>query len=761
MKKTRGSSIRQNTIISLIVSGIGILYPMLVFVYIARILHPEGIGQTSFASSVAAYFVLITGLGMPIYGLRAVAEKRKSPDELSQLTAELLLIRLVTGLLAWGAFLIAAYLFGNTGKDISLLMICGLGILMAIPESSWLFKGMEDYSSLAWISAGVRALGLIALFSLVRQFSDIYTYAWIAVLIPLAINLSELIAAERKWHLDIYRKLRLVLFSGGFVQAIKKHIRPLTLFFLMSCAVTIYSHTDTVMLGLIKDEHTVGIYTCAARVKMLLPVLTGALWAAALPKAAELWKAKNTEEFQRLSGKSFHVVYVVMLPLTVYFFIFTEPWIELIGGAEYLEAAWTMRLLLLAVIPIGLSNIIGGQMLIPMGQEKKLFHAEAIGASANIAMNAVLIPFLSASGAAIATTVSELIVTVYAAYAVRKAVRVQILKKEDLVRGIAGCILAGGVSFLMARLIPMPVLWEGVLSFAIYGLVFSLLMLLFRDRLYLDICVSVKKACKTICPAFVWDGLKFVYRKCRVIYYSAMEFLLPGRMQYLCPCCGHRFRRFISGRYNEHPELYDPDRYAQMRQDVICPVCGTLPRHRILACWCGKNIENIRASRILYFAPENGMMIWMKRKGISCTTADLYNKADLKLDIQNIDLPDDSFDTIFCNHVLEHVGDFRVALKELYRILRPDGCLICSFPMDPKVELIDEAEKDLTAEERIRRFGQYDHIRVFGMKAEQFLTEAGFAVEKISGSAYPEEILPIVGPADYDINCLFCCKKKE
>lgn len=84
------------------------------------------------------------------------------------------------------------------------------------------------------------------------------------------------------------------------------------------------------------------------------------------------------------------------------------------------------------------------------------------------------------------------------------------------------------------------------------------------------------------------------------------------------------------------------------------------------------------------------MMLWMGRNGISCVTADLYNDADLKLDIQATGLADESFDVIVCNHVLEHVDNCRIALRELHRLLHPGGSLICSFPIDTDVELLDE-----------------------------------------------------------------------
>ena len=140
-------------------------------------------------------------------------------------------------------------------------------------------------------------------------------------------------------------------------------------------------------------------------------------------------------------------------------------------------------------------------------------------------------------------------------------------------------------------------------------------------------------------------------------------------------------------------------------------------------------------------------------------TADLYQEADLQLDIQDMILQDGSFDFIFCNHVLEHVNDFRAALSEVYRVLSPGGSFICSFPIDPHVDVVEEGPVSLPPEEHIRRFGQRDHNRVFGMHADRLLQEAGFAVEKITGERYGEEILSVTGPADYDAPYLFLCRK--
>ena len=174
-------------------------------------------------------------------------------------------------------------------------------------------------------------------------------------------------------------------------------------------------------------------------------------------------------------------------------------------------------------------------------------------------------------------------------------------------------------------------------------------------------------------------------------------------LPYYCPCCGTHLNRFIEGGYKNWPDKVNVSRYEHTRQDVICPVCGSLPRHRILALWCEQQVEELKTSKILYFAPEAGIMKWMMRHGVSCTSADLFAEADLQLDIQDTGLASESYDFIFCNHVLEHVEDFRAALKEVKRILRKNGMFICSFPMDQNVEVVDEAPDVHTDAERINQ----------------------------------------------------------
>lgn len=272
--------------------------------------------------------------------------------------------------------------------------------------------------------------------------------------------------------------------------------------------------------------------------------------------------------------------------------------------------------------------------------------------------------------------------------------------------------------------------------------------------------LSAKKLFYRLCPRFMMRPAIAAVNKGRELRGKMEMILFPRGTNLYCSCCGIKSKAFVAGSYADYPEKFNPARYENTNQYVLCPVCRSLPRHRILASWCDNHQELFqKAADILYFAPEYCMTLWMKRNGILYTSADLYKEADLKLDIQATNLRDESCDMVICNHVLEHVDDFKLALKEIYRILRPEGSFICSFPIHPAIEFVDEDPGIQSPEERFRRFGQDDHKRVFGLKADQLLLDTGFTVEIINGADYPDEILPIIGPADYDINILFRCTK--
>lgn len=178
--------------------------------------------------------------------------------------------------------------------------------------------------------------------------------------------------------------------------------------------------------------------------------------------------------------------------------------------------------------------------------------------------------------------------------------------------------------------------------------------------------MKAKDVIRKICPQCLFRVRRKMLNDLKILLHRIQYFFLSKKMLVYCPCCDIGFKSFVDGGFMNHPYRFNSDRYKNIDQEVVCPICRSFPRHRILANWFESNLEILRSSKILYFAPEYGMSLWMKRNKISYTSADLFSEANLRVDIQSTELPDESYDVVICNHVLEHVDDFRMALKEMY-----------------------------------------------------------------------------------------------
>jgi len=225
-----------------------------------------------------------------------------------------------------------------------------------------------------------------------------------------------------------------------------------------------------------------------------------------------------------------------------------------------------------------------------------------------------------------------------------------------------------------------------------------------------------------------------------------------------CPCCGNSFSEFADFRF--YQKYHNEAMFPKGTRKVICPCCGSYPRHRIICDCFEKNGWPAPGSKVLLFAPLYNMKLWFRRKGFEYTSADLFDRtADLKIDIQKTGLPDGGYDLISCDHVLEHVPDFGLTLRELYRIIKPGGRLEVTVPLDPSLEGMYEDTTVTDPVERAEKFGQFDHFRVFGRDFGELLHKAGFEVEAYDGDTCDRKMGTVTAPSVYDYNKVFICTK--
>lgn len=198
---------------------------------------------------------------------------------------------------------------------------------------------------------------------------------------------------------------------------------------------------------------------------------------------------------------------------------------------------------------------------------------------------------------------------------------------------------------------------------------------------------------------------------------------------------GDNFEDPIDGR--KYKRLLPYGYEGRQRENALAPASLSLERHRLLWLFLKRETEFFtKQQKVLHVAPEQCFYgRFRKMKNLDYLTADLDSPiADVKMDIHNIQYPDDTFDVIFCNHVLEHVTDDKQCMRELRRVLKPGGLAIMQVPFERGRKVTDEDPSITDPEERIRRFGQYDHVRIYGTDYHDRLKEAGFTVKPVKYS---------------------------
>jgi SAM-dependent methyltransferase len=204
-----------------------------------------------------------------------------------------------------------------------------------------------------------------------------------------------------------------------------------------------------------------------------------------------------------------------------------------------------------------------------------------------------------------------------------------------------------------------------------------------------------------------------------------LAFFLKG-CSYTDPIDGKSFKTFL------------PYGYGKQRDNVLSPSTLSLERHRLLWLYLQNDTNFFTAKqKVLHFAPEQAFYKRFKKMpNLDYVTTDLNSPlAEVKADICNLPFDDNTYDVIFCNHVLEHIPDDTKAMQELFRILKPGGFGVFQIPQDLSREHTFEDHTITDKQERAKIFGQYDHVRIYGRDYFNKLRSIGFKVEEIDYTA--------------------------
>ena len=410
--ENKEKSLKKNFCMNAILTMSQFIFPLITFPYVSRILLAEGTGKVSFATSIISYFAMFAQLGIPTYGIRACAQVRNDKKKLSKTAQEIFIINIIMSILAYIVFFIALCNVPRLKDEKTLLIIVSATIFFNAIGMEWLYKALEQYTYITIRSVIFKFIALIAMFLLIHQQSDYIIYGAISIFASSASNIFNFFNVHK------YISLRPV---GEY--NFKQHLKAVSVFFALSCAATIYVNLDTVMLGFMKTNVDVGYYNAAVKIKTILVSIVTSLGTVLLPRASYYVEHGLKEDFYRITKKAINFVFLVATPLMLYFMFFAKEGIFFLSGNTYGGAIVPMQIIMPTLFFIGLTNIMGMQILVPLGKENIVLYSEIVGAIVDLAINYILIPKYASAGAAIGTLVAEIAVWIVQYTYLRKQIK--------------------------------------------------------------------------------------------------------------------------------------------------------------------------------------------------------------------------------------------------------------------------------------------------------------------------------------------------
>lgn len=388
-------SLAKNSVYNIINKCQRMVFPLVSSVYVSRIILPEGVGKVSSAQNIVSYFVLIAALGIPVYGVKKIAQCGNDTQNRSKVFSELFIINSVSTVICSLVYLLIVLLFGYFHSKLTISLIAGILLFANFFSFEWFFQGLEKYKYLMSRSIIVSAFAVVSVFVFVKQKDDYINYALICTLYMVI-----------PYIIDVFFLPQNVRFQLKNLK-IENHLKPIFVLLASSVAIEVYVLTDVTMLSFLKGDAAVGYYTNAFKIIGVLRALIAAVCAVYLPQLSFLYGSGEKEKFIKLAKKGIGVLVTFAVPAAAGLILLSDSLIPILFGKAFAPSSLTAKILSLSVITVTVSNFTGYQILTVINKEKDVLLSTIIGATINIILNVILISRFSYNGAAIASVITE------------------------------------------------------------------------------------------------------------------------------------------------------------------------------------------------------------------------------------------------------------------------------------------------------------------------------------------------------------------
>ena len=466
-------SIKRNYVYNLAYQILTLITPFITTPYVARVFSPKSIGLQSFAFSLSQSLGMFAGLGIIIYGAREISYAQDDRKRRTQVFWELQLLYLITSSVCLAVYLMIVMFFIK--HDYALFFILIMNVT-SIFSCIFLFSGMEEFGKIVSRQVIFKILDIFFIFTFIKKETDLPLYVFASVFSGILVNITLFFEVHKYVDWPDWK----------FLKSLRpfRDVKVIFSLFLPTVATQVYYILDKVMLGFIAEGTAEsGYYELALRISRMPLMVVASLSTVVIPRIGHLFKLQEDEIVQSYIYRSFKFAWFASVPLCFGLIAVSDNFTAWFFGAGYSKVAELLKISSFILIIVGLSNVCGGQYMIPTGRQNKYTLTLTTGAVVNFTLNLCLIPNFYSYGALIASVLAELSILLTQLYFLRKEFSIRQIISSGFSYLFAGLVMFAGLKSFSYKLPSNPLGTAIIVSAG--ALIYFGVLLIFRDEFFI------------------------------------------------------------------------------------------------------------------------------------------------------------------------------------------------------------------------------------------------------------------------------------
>ena len=468
VERIKNKSLKINAFLNVLKSCSNILIPVITYPYISRTLGAGNYGKYSFAESVISIFLVFASMGIPVYAVREGARIRDNQKETVKFCSEIFSINIIALVIMILLLFMISSFVPRLRQDRILIYMLSMNIITNVLSRDWINSIYEDflYTTIKYLV--FQFVSVIMLLLFVKKVDDYIIYTSIVVF-----------SNSGGYIVNFFYTKRYIPINVTWHMNLKKHIRPILYLFGISLAVQVYIRSDIAILGFLRSNEEVGIYTLSSRIYTTVKTLLNAVVMVAIPRISNHIGEKDATLYHFILNRLHRYLYIMIFPCVTGLFFESNNIMRLIGGIEFVRGTNALRILCFAMVFAVFGCYYSQAVLVPNRLERCFFCATVISAMGNIGLNFIMIPYCGMEGAAITTVISEVVVFMICyCYSIKLYSR---KKNQSTVPVFIGCLMISVVCLFINQL-PIDYYIQIIMSIFISVVLYFLLLLIFWKK---------------------------------------------------------------------------------------------------------------------------------------------------------------------------------------------------------------------------------------------------------------------------------------